>query len=109
MVLITAIRLRGSEIQTPARPEICNEISASCAPHAPPMGPQHQVPEPVLSMETHHQQMKGRSNWCRYVSHKEETRMKCNGRKVKRGKGDGHQHGRYPRIPEPVPIAWKLS
>jgi len=21
------------------------------------------------------------------------------------GKGDGHQHGRKPRIPEPVPIA----
>jgi len=25
------------------------------------------------------------------------------------GKGDGHQHGRKPRIPEPVPIAWKLT
>jgi len=22
-----------------------------------------------------------------------------------KGKGDGHQHGRKPRIPEPVPIA----
>ena len=25
------------------------------------------------------------------------------------GKGDGHQHGRKPRIPEPVPIAGKLT
>jgi len=25
------------------------------------------------------------------------------------GKDDGHQHGRKPRIPEPVPIAWKLT
>jgi len=25
------------------------------------------------------------------------------------GKGDGHQHGRKPRIPEPVPIAWKVT
>jgi len=24
---------------------------------------------------------------------------------VGEGKGDGHQHGRKPRIPEPVPIA----
>jgi len=25
-------------------------------------------------------------------------------------KGDGHQHGRKPRIPEPgFPIAWKLT
>ena len=25
------------------------------------------------------------------------------------GKGDGHQHGRKPRITEPVPIAYKLT
>ena len=25
------------------------------------------------------------------------------------GKGDGHQHGRKPRIPEPVLKAWKLT
>jgi len=25
------------------------------------------------------------------------------------GKGDGHQHGRKPRIPEPVPIAYRNS
>jgi len=25
------------------------------------------------------------------------------------GKGDGHQHGRKPRIPEPVLIVWKLT
>jgi len=25
------------------------------------------------------------------------------------GKDVGHQHGRKPRIPEPVPIAWKLT
>jgi len=25
------------------------------------------------------------------------------------GKGDGHQHGRKPRISEPVLIVWKLS
>jgi len=25
-----------------------------------------------------------------------------------KGKGDGHQHARKPKIPEPVPIAWKL-
>jgi len=25
------------------------------------------------------------------------------------GKGDGHQHERKPRIPEPVSIAWKLT
>jgi len=24
-------------------------------------------------------------------------------------KGNGHQHGRKPRISEPVPIAWKLT
>jgi len=26
-----------------------------------------------------------------------------------KGKGDGHQHGRKPRIPEPVLIVWKLT
>ena len=26
-----------------------------------------------------------------------------------RGKGDGHQYGQSPRIPEPAPIAWKLT
>ena len=25
------------------------------------------------------------------------------------GKADGHQHEQKPRIPEPVPIAWKLT
>jgi len=25
------------------------------------------------------------------------------------GKGDAYQHGRKPRITEPVPIAWKLN
>jgi len=25
------------------------------------------------------------------------------------GIGDGHQHGRKPRTPEPVLIAWKLT
>ena len=27
----------------------------------------------------------------------------------RRDKGDGHQHGRKPRIPEPVLIVWKLT
>jgi len=26
-----------------------------------------------------------------------------------KGKGDGHQYGRKPRIPEPIPIAGKLT
>ena len=34
------------------------------AHRVPPLGPQHRVAEPVPSLETHHQQMKGRSNGC---------------------------------------------
>jgi len=52
----------------PARAEIWNEISALCTPHAPPIRPQHRVPEKIPSLETHHQQVKGRSNGCRYIS-----------------------------------------
>jgi len=77
----SSVNVRGhqtarSEVQTPARAEIWNEISASCTPRAMPLGPQHRVPEPVPGLETHHQQVKGRSNVCRYVGRKEETRMK---------------------------------
>src|SRR6218665_2238973 len=45
--------------------------------------------------------------------------MKSNGRRRRvngkhpdvegEGKGVGHQHGRKPRIPESVPIAWKVT
>jgi len=37
------------------------------------------IPEPVPSLETHHQQVEGRPNGCRYVGRKEETRTKSNG------------------------------
>src|SRR6218665_3248691 len=48
----------------------------------PPLGPQHRVPEPVPSLETHlkSEQVKGRPNGCRYIGCKEETRLKSNGR-----------------------------
>ena len=57
--------------------------------------------------------MKGRPNGWRYVGRKEETRLKSDGRKSEwktpsmegEGKGDGHQYGRKPRTPEPIPIA----
>src|SRR6218665_3878000 len=51
-----------------------------------PLGPQHRVPEPVPSLETHleSEYVKGRPNGCRYVGRKEETRMKSNGRQVKK-------------------------
>src|SRR6218665_1991753 len=49
---------------------------------APPLGPQHRLPEPVPSLETHlkSEQVKGRPNGWRYVGRKEETRLKSNGR-----------------------------
>ena len=49
---------------------------------APPLGPQHQVPVPVPSLETHlkSEYVRGRPNRCRYVGCKEETLMKSNGR-----------------------------
>src|SRR6218665_1195819 len=48
----------------------------------PPLGPQHQVPGPVPSLETHlkSELVKGRPNVWRYVGRKEETRLKSNGR-----------------------------
>src|SRR6218665_1743849 len=91
-------------------------MSASCAPHAPPLEPQHRGPEPVPSLETHHHRVNGRSNGGRYASRKEGTRMKSNGRRrangkaprygSRSGKGDGYQHGQKSRIPELIPIAW---
>src|SRR6218665_1333417 len=48
----------------------------------PPLGPQHQVPGPVPSLETHlkSELVKGRPNGWRYDGRKEETRLKSNGR-----------------------------
>src|SRR6218665_246738 len=67
--------------------QLVNELA--CRSDAPPLGLQHRVPEPVLSLEAHHPQVKDRSNECRYVGRKEETRMKCNGR--------GKMNGKTPR------------
>ena len=74
VVTFAAIILRGPRFK-PRPGQKFDEISASCTPHAPPLGP-----EPVPSLETHHQQVKGPSNGCRYIGRKEETRMKSNGR-----------------------------
>src|SRR6218665_3701536 len=89
-------KIWGSRPPTPQDLRLCkprlgqkfekNEISASYAPHALPLGLKHRVPEPVPSLETHHQQVKSRSNGCRHVGRKEGTRMKFNGR-GKRGNG----------------------
>src|SRR6218665_3213927 len=85
----------------------------------PPLRPQHRVPEPVPSLETHlkSEQVKVRPNGWRYVGRKEEKRLKSDGRKSEwktssmegEGKGDGHQYGRKPRTPEPIPKAGKLT
>src|SRR6218665_1610346 len=42
---------------------------------AAPLGPQHRVLEPVITLETHlkSEQVKGRPNEYRYEGHKEET------------------------------------
>src|SRR6218665_614413 len=84
-----------------------------------PLGPQHRVPEPVPSLESHlkSEYVKGRPNGWRYVGRKEETRSKSDGRKSEwktssmegEGKGDGHQYGRKPRSPKPIPIAGKFT
>jgi len=39
----------------------------------------------------------------------EELMEKTPGYGRRRGKGDGHQHGRKPRITELVLVAWKLT
>src|SRR6218665_1238270 len=90
-------------------------IFCSMRTAVPPLGPQHRVPETVPSLETHlkSEYVKGRPNGWRYVGRKEETRSKSDGRKSEwktssmegEGKGDGHQYGRKPRTPEPIPIA----
>src|SRR6218665_1892651 len=48
--------------------------------HAPPLGPQHRISEPVPSLETHQQQVKFRSNGSICVGRRDETRIKSNGR-----------------------------
>src|SRR6218665_777834 len=90
-----------------------DRVFCSMCTAVPPLGPQHRVPEPVPSLETHlkSEKVKGRPNGWRYVGSKEETRLKSDGRKSEwktssmegEGKGDGHQYGRKPRTPEPIP------
>src|SRR6218665_672406 len=84
-----------------------------------PLGPQHRVPEPVPSLKTHlkSEYVKGRPNVWRYVSRKEETRLKSNGRYERmentkygrRREGRWTPHGRKPRTPEAIPKAGKLT
>src|SRR6218665_495777 len=47
---------------------------------APPLKPQHRISEPVPSLKTHQQQVKGRSNGGICVGRRDETRIKSNGR-----------------------------
>src|SRR6218665_916558 len=60
----------------------------------PPLGPQHWVPWPVPSLETHlrSEEVMGRPNGFRYICRKEETRFKSNGC-WRRGNGK-HREGR---------------
>src|SRR6218665_3381494 len=57
------------------------EFCSMCTPVLP-LKPQHRVPEPVPSLETHlkSEKVKGRPNVWRYVGRKEETRLKSNDR-----------------------------
>src|SRR6218665_1622035 len=66
----------------------------------PPLGPQHRVPEPVPSLETHlkREKVKGRPNGWRYVGRKEETRLKSNGRKMENIKYGKRREGRWTPI-----------
>src|SRR6218665_2641983 len=60
-----------------------DRVFCSMRSAVPPLGPQHRVPQPVPSRETHlniEQVKKGRPNGWRYVGRKEETRLKSNGR-----------------------------
>src|SRR6218665_1734788 len=73
MVTFAAIRLRGPTF----KPRPGQKLEPRFLLHAHPvlrlMGPQHWVPEPIPSLETHHQQVKGRSNGCRYVYREEDN------------------------------------
>lgn len=54
VVTFAAARMPTSEVQAPAPGQGRNsdrDVSSMCTP-APSLGPQHRVPEPVLSLET---------------------------------------------------------
>src|SRR6218665_2445852 len=70
-----------------------NRVFCSMRTAVLPLGPQHWVPEPVPSLETHlkSEQVKGRPNGRRYVGRKEGTRLKSNGRQERM---ENTKHGR---------------
>src|SRR6218665_1847671 len=76
VVTFAAISLRDPRF----KPRPNQKFETKCLLPAHPMLRSGTITSPVPSLETHHEQVKGRSNGCKYVSRKGETRMKSNGR-----------------------------